>query len=79
MSDINKIQLIHDVKESFNISDKHLDELVNQIENNDFKENIERFFRGYKTEDIYSYVQGALPWVSLIHKRGRWFQNDLTT
>ena len=67
MSDINKIQIIHDVKETFNVSENHLNELVNQIGNNDFKENIERFFQGYKIEDIYSYIQGALPWVSLIH------------
>ena len=67
MSDIEKIQIIHDVKETFNVSEDHLNELVNQIENSDFKENLDRFFRGYKIEDIYSFIQGALPWVTLLH------------
>jgi hypothetical protein len=67
MSDINKIQLIHDIKETFNVDSSHLNTLINQIENNEFKENLERFFRGYKIEDIYSYIQGALPWVPLVH------------
>jgi Holliday junction resolvase len=67
MGDITKIQLIHDVKETFDVDDKHLSELISQIENNEFKDNLERFFRGYKTEDIYSHIQGALPWVTLVH------------
>ncbi|MCP5158999.1 MAG: hypothetical protein H6974_00860 [Gammaproteobacteria bacterium] len=67
MSDIEKIQIIHDIKETFNVSDSQLTDLVNQIENSDYKQNLDRFFRGYKIEDIYAYIQGSLPWVKLIH------------
>jgi hypothetical protein len=67
MDDIKKIQIIHDVKETFRVDDKDLQNLVNQIEKNDLKENIDRFFRGYKIEDLYSCLFGALPWVKLIH------------
>lgn len=67
MSDINKIQIIHDVKETFNVKDTHLNELIDQIEKNEFRDNLDRFFRGYKIEDIYSYIHGALPWVKLVH------------
>ena len=67
MNDIKKIQIIHDVKETFLVEDKDLENLMNQIEKSDLKENIDRFFRGYKIEDLYSFLFGALPWVKLLH------------
>jgi Holliday junction resolvase len=67
MEDIAKIQLIHDIKTVFDIKPEYLQELIDQIEKNEYRDNLERFFRGYKIEDLYTYIQGALPWVKLIH------------
>jgi Holliday junction resolvase len=67
MSDIQKIQLIHDLKETFAVDDDYLKPLLEQIEKTKYKENISRFFKGYKCEDLYSYMQGAMPWIKLLH------------
>jgi hypothetical protein len=66
-NDIDKIQIIHDLKENFSIDSNNLINLVNQINDNKYRNSIERFFRGYKIEDQYLSLCGSLPWVKLIH------------
>lgn len=68
MSDIDKIQLIHDVQQKFTISDDIVANLIGQIEDGSKKENIERFFRGYSIEDNFQHTISALPWVRLAHQ-----------
>lgn len=67
MSDIQKIQLIHDLKSTFTVDEHQLEKLINQIEDNEKKENIDRFFKGYTTEDAFLYLGSALPWIRCIH------------
>jgi Holliday junction resolvase len=67
MSDIEKIQLIHDVKQMFEIDDSLIKTFIEQINSKEHSSNIERFFRGYKIEDHYFFLQSSLPWVKLIH------------
>lgn len=74
MKDINKIKLIHGIKTSFRIDDNTLKKFTEQIESSDFKENIERFFRGYTVEDAFHVLFSSMPWVKLIHELG---QNQL--
>lgn len=74
MSDINKIKTIHELKEKFEVNDTTIREFIDQIENSNFKENIERFFRGYKVEDNFHLLFSSIPWVKLIHELG---QNQL--
>lgn len=68
MSDIDKIQLIHDIQKTFKYSDDAVSKLIEQIEDLDKKNNIARFFRGYTIEDTFQYLITALPWVRLAHK-----------
>lgn len=68
MTDINKIQLIHDIQETFKYTEEAVSILIQQIEDADKKANISRFFRGYKIEDNFQYLMTALPWVRLVHK-----------
>lgn len=67
MSDINKIQIIHDLKNKFDTSDDMINILTEQIEESKYKENIDRFFRGYKVEDSFGEIFSEIPWVKLIH------------
>ena len=74
MSDIKKIRLIHELKSCFQVGPSTVHTLINQIENSDYKENIERFFRGYIIEDKFNIHFSALPWTKLTHSLG---QNQL--
>jgi len=76
MEDINKIKVIHEIKNSFTVDDTTLNKFIEQIDSSDFKENIDRFFRGYKVEDNFHILFSAMPWVKLIHELG---QNQLPT
>ena len=67
MSDIQKIQIIHDLKSTFIVSDNDTQKLINQIIDKNKKNNIDRFFRGYSVEDNFLFIASALPWVRLIH------------
>jgi len=67
MSDINKIQIIHDLKNQFNTSEDMINILTEQIEESKYKENIDRFFKGYKVEDSFGEIFSEIPWVKLIH------------
>ncbi|HDY8002308.1 TPA: hypothetical protein RQK74_004247 [Vibrio vulnificus] len=68
MSDIDKIQLIHDVKQKFTLGEDFVDTLINQIQDNTKKQSIERFFQGYSVEDYFQDVISALPWTRLTHQ-----------
>lgn len=68
MSDIDKIQLIHDVKKKFKLDDSDVASLIEQIEDSEKKGNIDRFFRGYSIEDNFQHTISALPWVRLVHQ-----------
>jgi len=74
MEDINKIKTIHEIKNKFIVDDTTLNKFIEQIDSSDFKDNIDRFFRGYKTEDNFHFLLSAMPWVKLIHELG---QNQL--
>ncbi len=68
MNDISKIKLIHDVKQSFSISDDLTNQLIDQIESEDKKENIDRFYQGYANETIFKHLFSELPWTELVHE-----------
>lgn len=76
MEDINKIKVIHEIKNRFSVDDTTLNKFIEQIDSSDFKDNIDRFFRGYKVEDNFHILFSAMPWVKLIHELG---QNQLPT
>jgi hypothetical protein len=67
MEDINKIRLIHDLKNLFTVDENTIQKLIDQIDNSEFKSNIDRFFRGYSSEDNFHFLFSALPWVKLAH------------
>ncbi|KAF2337831.1 hypothetical protein [Flavobacterium nitrogenifigens] len=71
MGDINKIKIIHEIKNKFSVDDIILKKFIEQIENSNYKDNIERFFRGYKVEDNFHVLFSAMPWVKLIHELGQ--------
>lgn len=71
MKDINKIKIIHEIRNGFSVDDKMLNKFIEQIDNLDYKENIERFFRGYAVEDNFHILYAAMPWVKLIHELGQ--------
>ncbi len=68
MSDIQKIKLIHDVKNVLGIDAELAHKLADQIEDSEIKERINSFFASYKVEDIFQYLFSVLPSVRLIHK-----------
>lgn len=76
MEDINKIKVIHEIKNRFSVEDTTLNKFIEQIDSSDFKDNIDRFFRGYKVEDNFHILFSAMPCVKLIHELG---QNQLPT
>lgn len=67
MSDIEKIQLIHDLRNKFNLDETAYNHLVDQIKSSKFKDNIQRFFDGYNIEDKFAKLFSLMPWVQLIH------------
>ena len=71
MEDIGKIRLIHDLKNKFVADETIIKNFIDQIDNSDFKANIERFFRGYRVEDNFNILFSAIPWVKLIHDLGQ--------
>lgn len=71
MGDIDKIKVIHELKHKFTIDDLTLNKFIEQIDSSDFKDNIDRFFRGYKVEDNFHILFSAMPWVKLVHELGQ--------
>lgn len=60
-------QTLYNVKENFNISDEIIKQMMNSTEDSEIINNLERFIKGYKIEDIYFYLIGFLPKIELIH------------
>lgn len=63
---IGKIRLLHDMKEKFNIDDDTFELFKNQISNDKYLNEIEKFFNGYEAEDIFRFIYSSLPWIKLI-------------
>ena len=49
-------QTLYNIKENFNISDELITQLINSTENPEIINNLDRFIKGYKIEDIYFYL-----------------------
>jgi len=60
-------QTLYNIKENFNISDEIIKQMMNSTEDPEIINNLERFIKGYKIEDIYFYLIGFLPKIELIH------------
>ena len=60
-------QTLYNIKENFNISDELITQLINSTENPEIINNLDRFIKGYKIEDIYFYLIGCLSKVELVH------------
>jgi len=65
--DIEKIRLIHNIKNNFQYTDKIVENFIEQIEEESKKENVQRFFRGYKIEDNFQRLFSWFSETSLIH------------
>jgi hypothetical protein len=74
MEDINKIKVIHELKNKFVVDDTTISKFIEQLDSSDLKLNIERFFRGYTVEDNFHILFAAMPWTKLVHTLG---QNQL--
>jgi hypothetical protein len=65
--EIHKAQILHDLKENFEVKEDLMNGFISQIENENIRENISRFFKGYSIEDNFSYTFSSLPWTKLLH------------
>ncbi|MEN6620288.1 MAG: hypothetical protein ABFD50_01900 [Smithella sp.] len=66
-NDFKKIKTLHDLQSSFTIDTSVVEELTRQIEAQDRRENIQRFYDGYSVEDNFQSLFSVLPWVKLNH------------
>jgi len=66
-NEIHKAQILHDLKENFEVPEELLNTFISQIENDNVRDNISRFFKGYTIEDNFSYTFSSLPWIKLLH------------
>ncbi|MEI6576767.1 MAG: hypothetical protein WCO63_11370 [Bacteroidota bacterium] len=66
-NEIHKAQILHDLKENFEVPEGLLNAFILQIENENVRDNISRFFKGYTIEDNFSYTFSSLPWTKLLH------------
>ncbi|MBB1449405.1 hypothetical protein H5156_20215 [Pseudoalteromonas sp. SG41-6] len=64
---MEKAQLIHSLKQNFDVSDVMFKELLSQIEDPKYRDNFERITKGLSVEDNYKMVFGSLPWVKSIN------------
>jgi hypothetical protein len=67
MSEMEKAQIIHDLKQNFNLSQDMLDGLLQQIEDENLRKNFERITKGLTVEDNYKMIFSSLPWVKNIN------------
>jgi hypothetical protein len=67
MSDYKKINLIHNLPSTFKIDKRTLNKFKSQIEDSKKLANLDRFLKGYETEDMFFNIYSALPWIKLIH------------
>lgn len=68
MNDIEKAHHLFKLQQVFIMSDDTLQSFIQQIENNNIRNNINRFFRGYAVEDIFKKLFSHMPWVKLINE-----------
>lgn len=66
-NDIEKIRLIHNLKSNFQYTDKIVESFIEQVEESSKRENIQRFFRGYRIEDNFERLFSWFSRTSLIH------------
>ncbi|EHU0328791.1 hypothetical protein QX213_03945 [Vibrio vulnificus] len=67
MSSMEKAQVLHSLKQNFDVSEEMFQQLLSQIEDDKYKDNFERITKGLTVEDNYKMVFGSLPWVKNIN------------
>jgi hypothetical protein len=70
VSDIERIRIIHELTQSFDVSADVVDGLRRQV-SEPLRQNIDRFFRGLEVEDLFTTVFQSLPWTTLAHGLGQ--------
>jgi hypothetical protein len=66
MAEIQKIRVLHDLQQHYNVPDLELQNLSAQLNDED-RTNLDRFFNGFKVEDWFKAIFSGLPWSRLIH------------
>lgn len=64
---MEKAQVLHSLKQNFDVSEEMFQQLLSQIEDDKYKDNFERITKGLTVEDNYKMVFGSLPWVKNIN------------
>jgi hypothetical protein len=67
MSEMEKAQILHDLKQNFNVQEEIFSQLLEQIKDPKLKDNFSRITQGLKVEDNYKMIFSALPWVKNIN------------
>lgn len=67
MSDMEKAQIIHSLKQNFNLSNDVLNDLLSQISDPSLRHNFGRITKGLIVEDNYKIIFSSLPWVKNIN------------
>lgn len=67
MNDMEKAQILYNLRENFQVDEEVFSKLFHQIENEDIKKNFTRIIKGLKTEDNYKLVFSSLPWIKNIN------------
>ncbi|CRM39189.1 hypothetical protein [Pseudomonas sp. 35 E 8] len=66
MSDMEKANILHQLKSEFDVPPELLEMLLKQISNKDIKENFARITSGLTIEDSYKHIFSSLPWIKNI-------------
>lgn len=66
MSSMEQAQILHNLRNHFSITDDQFQGLLDQIENEKYRNNFLRITAGLTVEDIYKSIFGSLPWVKSI-------------
>lgn len=66
MSDMEKANILHQLKNAFDVSPELLETLLKQISNKSIKDNFKRITSGLTIEDNYKHVFSAMPWIKNI-------------
>ncbi|WP_459207793.1 hypothetical protein ACSMEV_07065 [Pseudomonas sp. MLB6B] len=66
MSDMEKANILHQLKTYFDVSPEVLDTLLDQISNKSVKDNFKRITSGLTIEDNYKHLYSSLPWIKNI-------------
>ncbi|MHB1694129.1 MAG: hypothetical protein ACYCUW_09680, partial [bacterium] len=65
--DMEKAQILHQLKENFIVNPVTFKELFSQINDTEIANNYKRITRGLKVEDNYELIYSAMPWVRNIN------------